>query len=69
MLTRYFSESAAMPETRDLRELAREFRQHAGETQMPAYAQLMLQAALDLEALVAARGLGRFVSSEAVLMS
>lgn len=42
---------AAMPKPEELRKLARDFRQHAGETNMPVYARMMLQAASDLDAL------------------
>ena len=40
-----------MSEAKDLQDMARALREHASETKMSEYAQLMLRAAQDLEAL------------------
>ena len=40
-----------MSEAKDLQDMARALREHAGETNMSEYVRLMLRAAQDLEAL------------------
>jgi hypothetical protein len=54
----------AMSETGNLRKLAREFRQYAGETAMPDYVEILLSAAKELESRAAERDIVGPASSE-----